>query len=197
MPTLILIKHAMPEINPETPASQWRLSDVGRRQCAPLAQQIARYAPDLVVASVEPKATETGRLLADQLGLAFSTHEGLHEHDRSNLRWSSTEQFEAQVARFFQQPTELVMGEETADAAHSRFAAAIADVVAGHPDSTTAVVAHGTVITLLVARAVGMEAFSLWKKLELPSFVVFSLPAMQLVTVVGNAGADRPSEASN
>ncbi len=38
------------------------------------------------------------------------------------------------------------------------------------------VVAHGTVITLFVARRAGLEPFPFWKRLGLPAFVALSLP---------------------
>jgi hypothetical protein len=44
-------------------------------------------------------------------------------------------------------------------------------------------VAHDTVISLYVARIAGLEPAVLWKRLGLPSFVVLSLPDLELVEV--------------
>ena len=41
MPYLILVKHVLPEIIPALLANQWHLSEVGRSQCALLADQLA------------------------------------------------------------------------------------------------------------------------------------------------------------
>jgi len=65
VPHLILVKHALPEIIPTLPANQWHLSEVGRAQCALLADQLAIYAPSALVSSSEPKALETAHLAAD------------------------------------------------------------------------------------------------------------------------------------
>jgi broad specificity phosphatase PhoE len=47
-----------------------------------------------------------------------------------------------------------------------------------------AVVTHGTVMTLFVTRAAGLEAFPFWKRLGLPAFVVLSWPGFGLLDVV-------------
>jgi broad specificity phosphatase PhoE len=178
---LILIKHSLPEIIPDLPAAQWQLSDEGRRRCVALAEQLRPYQPAAVVASREPKAAETGAIVARQLDVPFATAEGLHEHDRSNVGWGPSEDFMAAVAAFFARPSELVMGRETADAARERFAGALERALAAQPRGNLAIVAHGTVITLLVAAHNPVEPFSFWESLELPSFVVLALPGMTLV----------------
>ena len=64
MPHLILVKQALPEIIPTLTANQWHLSEVGRAQCALLADQLAIYAPSAPVSSSEPKALGTAHLVA-------------------------------------------------------------------------------------------------------------------------------------
>jgi broad specificity phosphatase PhoE len=168
-------------------ASQWRLSDEGRRRCEPLADRLAAYDLVTVVSSEEPKAVQTGQIVAEALGLAFEAVPGLHEHERAVVKSiGSKEAFQAQVVRLFEHPGELVLGHETADQAHSRFAAAIADVIERHPSGSLAVVTHGTVLTLFVARANGLDPVPFWKRLGLPSFVVLTLPSFSLVEVVEN-----------
>jgi len=181
---LILIRHSLPEMVPGLPANQWHLAEAGRLRCKALAEQIAPYRPDVIVASTEPKAAETAELVAGALRKPWHIAAGLHEHERSDVGWIDREQFEAQVAEFFRRPGALVFGSETADQTHERFAAAIAALTAMHPGRSLAVVAHGTVISLFVARSAGAEPFALWSRLGLPSFVVLSVPNMDLVTVV-------------
>jgi broad specificity phosphatase PhoE len=185
-PHLILVKHSLPEIVPGEPAAAWRLSPEGRARCRPLAEKLAAYRPRIVVSSVEPKARETAEAVAATLGCGLEVVAGLQEHERSSVPFMSKDAFEAAVAAFFARPTELVFGEETADLAHVRFAAAVDGVLAHHAGQTVAIVAHGTVITLFAARATGLEPLSLWKTLGLPSFVVFSLPVLRLLRVVGS-----------
>ena len=184
MQKLILVRHSLPEISPSLPAKQWSLSEAGRQRCRPLANRLAALAPDVIVTSDEPKAMETGRIVAALLGKPLKTAQGLHEHDRSNVAFESTEWFEAAVARFFAEPGRLVFGNETADQAHRRFSEAVANVLEEHPEQNVAIVAHGTVMTLFVARTGGLEPFPFWKRLGLPAFVVLSRPKFDLVRVV-------------
>lgn len=184
MPALVLVKHAAPAIDPTIPPDEWPLSDAGRRRCAPLADQLAATHPGVIVASAEAKARETARLVAERLGVPWEIGANLHEHDRRGELFGTEASFQAAVAAFFAQPGALVYGNETADQAHARFARAVDDVLAEHPAQNVVIVAHGTVITLLVARANRLEPFAFWQRLGLPSFVLLSRPALAVQRVV-------------
>jgi broad specificity phosphatase PhoE len=178
---LILVKHAMPDIVPDAPPRTWQLSDAGREAAAMLADELAAYQPVAVITSVEPKAADTGAVIAACLGLPVRTATGLHEHERDAVAFDDIERFRGRIRQFFAEPATVVYGTETADAAHGRFEHAIRDVLARHPAGTLAVVAHGTVISLLVARANGIEPFLFWVGLDLPSFVVVERDTFALV----------------
>ena len=181
---LILVRHSSPEIVPAVPADQWLLSEAGRLRCKPLAEKLKAHQPDLIVTSTETKAVETAQIVAQLLHKPVETAEGLHEHDRSNVRWLERDQFEAAVVALLEKPETLVLGNETGDQAHHRFAEAITNVLGQHPGGNVAVVTHGTVLALYISRATGLEPFALWKRLGMPSLVVLSLPVLELLTVV-------------
>jgi broad specificity phosphatase PhoE len=184
---LVLVRHSLPKMIAGLPASQWRLSEEGRRRCGVLAERLAIYDLSIVIASEESKAIETGQILAELLGLPFEIAPGLQEHERGVvLDLGSREEFQAQVARLFEHPAELVFGYETADQAYNRFAAAVARVLELHPDSNLAIVSHGTVMTLFLARANGFEPVPFWKRLGLPAFCVLSLPDYHLLEAVAS-----------
>jgi broad specificity phosphatase PhoE len=175
----------LPEFVTGVPASRWHLSDEGRRRCQPLAGHLAACQPAAVVSSTEPKAIETGQICAGLLELSFETAPGLHEHQRGVVRkLGSKEEFEAQVRHFFEQPDRLVFGGETADQAHARFSTAIAGVMARHPTGHLAIVSHGTVMTLFIARATGLDPLPFWKNLGLPALAILSLPGLKLRQLV-------------
>ncbi len=184
MPNLILIRHSTPQIEPDLPAKEWRLSDEGRARCQPLAERLTAYDPSQFVASLEPKALETAQIVAGQLNKPLQTAEGLHEHERSRVGYLGRAQFEAAVATFFEKPDQLVFGDETADQCHARFAQTITRSLTASPDQTLAVVTHGTVLTLFVSRATGLAPFPFWKALSLPMFAVLSLPEQRLIETV-------------
>lgn len=183
MPTLILIKHAKPQVLPEIPSDQWPLSDEGRRLCEPLAERVRGHQPQVVVSSEEPKAAETGRIIAERLGVPFETAPGLHEHDRSNVPHMPTREFISYMALFFKKPDEQVLGLETAKEARERLTGAIDEVLARHPDQNVAIVTHGTVLALYAAETAGREAFATWRAMGLPSFIAFDRSEMRPIEV--------------
>jgi broad specificity phosphatase PhoE len=181
---LILIRHSQSQPQPDRPASQWPLTEEGRRRCIALAARLAAYAPDLIVASRERKASETGALAAAQLGLAVEVAAGLHEHLREHVGWLPNPDFEQAVADFFAHPDALVFGEETAAQAGARFDAAVQTVLEAHPGKNIAIVAHGTVIALFAAQHAGLDPLVFWKRLGMPALVVFALPDLRLFEII-------------
>jgi broad specificity phosphatase PhoE len=184
MRKLILIKHASPQVQPDLPPERWPLSDEGKTKCALLAEQVAAYAPAIVVTSDEMKAEETGRIVAERLGVPHHVAADLHEHDRSNVPQLRTAEFISLMELLFRRPRDLVLGKETAVAALSRFESALDEVLMEHREGNVAVVSHGTVIALLLEKLGKRRGFDVWRAMKLPSFAVLSLPGMTLDRVV-------------
>jgi broad specificity phosphatase PhoE len=99
------------------------------------------------------------------------------------------------VADFFHRPAELVMGCETAHQASHRFGRAMATVLSQHAEQNIIVFTHGTVLSLFVACTTGLEPLTLWQRLGLPSFVVLTLPQLELVKVVEQMTLTPPADA--
>jgi broad specificity phosphatase PhoE len=181
---LILVKHAKPEVDPAIPPARWTLGVDGLAGSLRLAERLRPLAIHRVVASVEPKATETGRLVADTLDLPFQTGHDLHEHVRSSTGYLAAADFEAAIRRFFGQPSQKVFGDETADAAAARFTTAVDLLQQAYRGECLCVVAHGTVISLHLERRYGVDGFTTWKALETPSFVVVDRRTKLVLDVV-------------
>ena len=178
-PLLILVKHSLPEIDPNLDAREWQLSAEGRRRCDGLADQLASYPPTSFVSSDEPKAIQTAEIIAAKFNRSNTITSGLHEHDRRNTPFLANKQdFEAAIAEFFDRPAQRVYGNETAYQALERFSAAIQKICAT-AEGNIVVVSHGTVITLFVAAHNPVNALAFWKQLALPSFVALRLPDFQ------------------
>jgi broad specificity phosphatase PhoE len=169
MASLILVRHSLVELDPALPPKQWRLTPEGRDLCRALAGALRTFKPQVLVSSDEPKATETAELLAGHLRLAWRGQPDLDEHRRP---YAPAEDFEASMQRFFASPDERVFGDESADEARARFAAALDSVLAQEPDRNVAVVSHATVIALYAAPLFHIGAAALWARLTNPSFVV-------------------------
>lgn len=135
-------------------------------------------------ASHEPKALDTARILARDLGLATpEAFAGLGEHRREEEPFLAEAEFQDRVRQFFEHPGELVFGTETASEALSRFGERV-DLLALRAGNNIAIVAHGTVISLYVASRSGIDGYDLWRRLGLPSYVVMETPAPRLIEVV-------------
>lgn len=185
MDTLILIKHTLPEIVKDLPPVKWRLSGEGRRRCALLAERLSGYHPMEIYSSHEPKAVETAMLLARAWSALFEIRDGFQEHDRSVPRFLSDEEFDQTIQSVFREPdTPCVLGTETGNQAYARFDAAIHRLVEDAKEQTAIVVTHGTVLSLFVSRYNLIDPYPLWCQLDLPSFVVLSVPTFRIVEVV-------------
>ncbi len=184
MRKLILIKHASPQVEPLVPPELWALSDKGRGQCPGLAEAVRPYQPALFICSSERKAEETGRAVAELLGVTAASSPGLGEHDRSDVPHMPSREFISMMELFFRRPQERVLGAETADEATERFEKALAAQLDTHPQGNLAVVSHGTVIALFLARHGGGNGFQLWREMGLPSLAVIEIPGYRIETVV-------------
>jgi broad specificity phosphatase PhoE len=184
MRKLILVRHSLPAITEKQPASAWHLSEEGRRRCERLAELLAAHQPSTIVTSTEPKAIETGRIVGERLGIPVEAAPNLHEHERPGTGLDTVEHFEAKVARLLECPGELVFGAETGDEARERFSAAVDRVMSQVPAGNLAIVSHGTVIALFMARVAGFDPVPFWKELGLPAFVVLSHPDCSLFEMV-------------
>ena len=183
MRRLVLVKHSLPEIEPDKPASAWRLGEIGRRRAEALAVRLSEFSPEVIWSSSEPKAKKTAEIIGGSFGIAVEVMDGLEEHHRGNVPFLPKEEFKSAVERFFCDPGRLVLGTETADQARDRMASSIVALLeAGHTDSI--VVTHGTVIALYVASVADVRPAGLWRRLELPSFVVLAVPSMAIHSVV-------------
>ena len=184
MRKLVLVRHSIPAIVTGTPASEWQLSDEGRRRCEPLAEKLRVYHPGAIMTSQEPKASETGRLVAGKLDIPFEPVDGLHEHDRTNEPYRSQDHFMAQISSFYANPNKLMFGLETAANVYLRFEAAMQRIIARDPEKNLVVVTHGTVMSLYIGRKTETDPFAFWKRLRLPAIAVLSLPDHTLLQVI-------------
>src|SRR5438445_7540902 len=126
MPTaLVLVKHALPVLDPTRPAREWRLGAEGELQSKRLASRLRAFAPLRLVTSPEPKASTTGEMVAAELGLHVSPVEGLREFDRPVLPLRSKAEHERENAAIFADLNRPVLGVESGRDALDRFSAAV------------------------------------------------------------------------
>jgi 2,3-bisphosphoglycerate-dependent phosphoglycerate mutase len=156
----------VPAPDPSAPSEEWRLSEEGRALCEPLAIQVGAYEPRLLLSSPEPKALETAELIAPVLGLDVEVEDDLRETARRTVGWLDRDLLHEGIRELFANPDEVVFGEESANAALTRFSRVVAGV-----EEQAAFVTHGTVMSLYVAGSDPDGGFAYWKTLGIPHVV--------------------------
>jgi len=184
-PRLVFIRHSAPAKDPTRPARTWTLSTEGQARCVVLAEQLAPYSLTHLLTSDEPKAIETGTLMAERLGCPWAIGNGLHEHRRDSIGWLSAIDFELAATRFFTHPTELVFGEETAEQVYARFSQAITSALQTYPTQTLGIVTHGTALTLFLARQAQFDPLPFWHRLGLPCAIVVAQNDFKIWAEIG------------
>jgi broad specificity phosphatase PhoE len=189
---IVFIKHALPVLDASRPPRDWRLSAEGRLQSRVLAERLRAFTPLRLISSVEPKAIETGQIVAEQLDVPLTLLEGLQEFERPALPIMTRTEHERMNKAIFTDFERPVLGTESARGALDRFSRALSTQLEQTEEQTLAIVTHGTVISLFVAAHNAVSPFDLWKRLSCPSIVVMKRLAFTLVDVMdGASDADR------
>jgi broad specificity phosphatase PhoE len=187
MAKLLLIKHSLPEIEEGVPSQRWELSDEGRRRCLWLCDEISAHKVERLYCSLEPKAFETAGFISGQLGIVASGRPQFRENDRTGLGFLPAGELKARIKQFFDEPSRVVIGKESAEAARKRFVDAVKKAVVSANERNAAIVAHGTVITLLVAaHNKSLKPMELWGALKTPGYVVVDSETFVMDGVVRN-----------
>ncbi|EPX79984.1 histidine phosphatase family protein [Litoreibacter arenae] len=141
------LSHPQVLIDPDVAVGEWGLSDEGHARVAAL---IERGLPQvsMMFSSLEVKALETARPLADALGCPLITRAEMGENDRSATGFLPPAEFEATADRFFAEPDVSVRGWKTACAAQRRIVGAV-EAALLETSGDALFVGHGAVGTLL------------------------------------------------
>ncbi|MEW5810641.1 MAG: histidine phosphatase family protein [Actinomycetota bacterium] len=156
---LLLVRHALPRRSEPGEGSDPSLSPDGLAQAARLPEALARFPIARLVSSPQVRAIETGRPVADALGLPIEVDDRLAEYDRDLEHYIPIEQIAQERPQELQR---LIDGHLPSsvdeNAFRSRITAGIDDVVAAadHED-TVAVFSHGGVINVLLHTILGTE----------------------------------------
>lgn len=168
-PSLILVRHGRPVIDPDIPPPQWGLCPEGRDAVAALAEKLTGFGIKAAISSPEPKALQTAEIIGQRLGLAVEVEHGLGEHKRPQASFGTEAEFQAKIATIFANPHAPAPGGESAEQARERLAAALAR----HKTRPLLAVTHGTVLSYYVAKLANCDAHDLWRSLRTPDAFVF------------------------
>lgn len=187
--SIILVKHAMPELDGSLPSKEWKLGEKGLKQ----AQKFANFVRDnldvdpVIYSSSETKAIDTAKILAETLSLTHKVNPALGEFDRPALSIVSEEDHFDRNEPLFTNPDKAYLGSESANTALERFESAIQEIIKEPLEDERLVVTHGTVMSLFLDKYnEELEGFDIWKKLGCPSYAVVSLPDFKVLELNGH-----------
>jgi broad specificity phosphatase PhoE len=163
---VILVRHAMPRIDPSIDAERWHLGEAGRaaaRALRPLIPQPAYY-----VASPEPKAAQTVLELAGDADVA--TDAGFAEVRRPHV-WSAEADYRA-LARAYVEGAGHAGWEPHGEVA-ARFEQAVARHLAAAGPAVLVIGTHGLAPTVWLASRFTLEPSpgAFWAALEFPDLI--------------------------
>lgn len=171
---IVLVRHAKPVISSEGPAHTWPLDPSAFGSIARLSGPLRALGVDAVVASPEAKARETGRIIAAELEIPFSTEIELREQGGGQVPWiESAEAFRAAVAEHFARADEIVLGSESSRMAVERFENAVSRSCMDHRNPV--LVTHGRIMCGYMASILNLDPMEIWPTLSMPDALAIDL----------------------
>ena len=164
MTELVLVRHGETVWHAENRyagRSDVPLTERGHEQAETLARWAAGAGLDAVITSPLGRARDTARPTCAALGLDARVDERLVEVDfgkgEGRTRGEMREAFPDALAAFVERPASRPLpGGETGADAVARAAPALAEVAAAHPEGRVLVVAHQTLLRLLLCSMLGI-----------------------------------------
>ncbi|MEO8538264.1 MAG: histidine phosphatase family protein [bacterium] len=161
MSGVILIRHAMPNVQPGVASKLWGLTESSREDCVLLAHALPAGVAG-IWSSDEPKARETAEVIGLRLGLPVQIDGAFAEVDRPEI-WDRDYR---EVAAEYLNGT-IEAGWEDPAAVVRRFSRGIEK--ATRPDAADVVVVnHGLAMTLWLATQTTLGLETWWRSLSLP-----------------------------
>lgn len=177
MALLYLIRHARTRMMGAA-AERWPLSQEGRREAGVLARQSFWREIEIIFSSPEPKALQTAEPVARRWCIPIERVDCLHELCRPRL----IANYQQVVARLFAEPDTSVAQLEPAAQAARRVTQCIKELVATHTEQTLAIVSHGLVLSLFLARLEDRwPTVTEWRAIPFTGLAILDTETWQLV----------------
>ncbi len=170
---LHLIRHARPEIERAVPPEHWHLSAEGRINALALGGRIALTA-GTVFCSPEPRARETGAIIAGAAGAQVAVHPGLSELG-FRAGFLAQEEFSRRVRAYLDGGRDAAF--EPYDDARRRIVACLAELCRSE-EGDLALVSHGRIMTVLLGDILGRRLGAAeWALIAMPDWTLLDLEA--------------------
>jgi broad specificity phosphatase PhoE len=140
------------------------LTDLGRRQAAALRDHLAetaRLQPDVLVASVLPRAIETARIIAPGLGVEIAGHHAdlceVDPGEADGLTWAEYDVHHGMFDMESEPDRVFAPAGESWNSFHERVGSTLERLVQNHSGQTVVAVCHAGVIMASMRLLLGMD----------------------------------------
>ena len=182
-PSLILVRHSTPAIDPSMPSTEWPLSSAGIDVAKLLASHLATFNPVRLLSSAEQKAHETAEIIGAKSCLNIEVDRNLHEHKRDSGGFLPVQDFENGIAALFRFPRVKTFGDESAMDVFARIDASLSIAQSG---GLTVAVSHGTALSIYMSQRFGIDGFAFWRGLKTPMAIFIESNRWSLMSPEGS-----------
>ncbi len=183
MASLYLVRHARVQMTGDI-AERRLLSEEGEHEADILAQQDFWCKVERIFSSPELKALQTAEPAIRRWSIPLEIADCLHEVHRPR----PISDYEGTIARFFSEPETGVAGMNPAIQEAGRITRCIKGLAAAHPDWTLAIVSHGLVTALFLARLEGRwPTVAEWRAIPFAGLAVVDTTTWQIAQGWSNA----------
>ncbi len=186
MGPFVLVRHAQPLRDASVPPAEWGLDPTGGGSVADLADALRGLGLDGFRTSSQPKAVQTGRVLADLLGIRSEQDARLNEVRRPEV--TSDADFVATAKSYLTGGT--VAGWEAQDSVVQRMRQAVVDAL---EIGFVGFVSHGTAMSLFVEHLGLAHAWDFSMHLTSPDAWLVEGHALRRLGITGDEIGTCPS----
>jgi broad specificity phosphatase PhoE len=179
--SIILIRHGETLLNAARVFQPFdtELGPRGLEQARLLAQRIADYAPEAILASDMPRAHKTAQYISEQTGLPLTTSTLLHERNFGDWRGQSHDSLGHDPATVTQTPPNGESREVFAKRVIEAFNHAVA--MRANLDGPLVVVSHGLVIQTILENCVALGMHTMPHRIANTSVTIIDTEAPYMV----------------
>ena len=163
-PGLILVRHAMPQVERGIASKLWELGEESKADCVLVADALPAALAPVIYSSDEPKAQQTAAAIAQRRGLATAVDPGFGEVDRTAAGW--IEDHRAAALRYL--ATGEAPGWEPREQVVRRFSDAVVRAMDQPGEGDVVVATHGQAMSLFIASRTRIDIGRFWEALTLP-----------------------------
>lgn len=185
---ITFIRHSQTQIDPDVPASDWKLSDEGMERAKKLAHHDAIKDIEIFYSSLQIKALTTADLLATPNGIPTKTDNRLTEITSFTNRYiPDIETYNRSVKDYYEGRIDRINEGETIQEALDRFNGAIQAIVEANPEAKNiGIISHGNILTLFAAQFKDLNRYDTHKKIRQPDMAVFDWNKKEFIHFFGD-----------